>query len=80
MAIANITVSDPNLTIAQLNDKLTNNNNVDRNGLLNKLSNYLMQISSGGSDTVTITVVVRDTDPAVATSGSGSLSTVIVDD
>jgi hypothetical protein len=73
-AVVTITIVDPNATIGQLTSKLDNSSGADRNAAINRAADYLMQAASGGVAAGTVKIVVRDTDPSVGTSGSGSQS------
>ena len=59
-----------NETISQSNDRLikSSNNNIEG---ITQLRNYLDKILAGNIDG-TVQVTVRDTDPSVTTSGTGS--------
>ena len=56
-------------SIAQLNAKIQDATNP--NEALNNVTNYLDGIKSGAKN-ASVQVTIRDTDPSVATSGSGS--------
>lgn len=73
-AVVTITIVDPNATIAQLNAKVDNSSGADKNAAINRAADYLMQAAMGGIAGGTVKIVVRDTDPSVGTSGSGSQS------
>lgn len=72
MARVCIVINDPNASIAQLNAKLQNASGVDKNNLINLVADYLQGASMGAVAAGSVQVTTRDTDPAVATSGSGS--------
>lgn len=73
-AVVTITIVDPNATIAQLTSKLDNSSVADGKAAMNRAADYLIQAASGGVAAGTVKIVVRDTDPSVGTSGTGSQS------
>ncbi len=72
-----IVIDDANGTIAQLNEKLQNNNPGDSSRLINAAIDYLARAAMGGVAASTVQLIVRDTDPSVSTSGSGSTSVTV---
>lgn len=58
-------------SIGQLKSRLASTDTSDKHGMISLLENYLAAIKSG-AHSATMQLTVRDTDPAVTTSGSGS--------
>ena len=77
MARVVVVINDPNATIAQLNAKLQNTSNAEKNNLINLLRDYTGGASMGNVAAGTVQVITRDTDPAVSTSGAGSQSVTV---
>ena len=69
MAYLVIVVNSPNDSINELNQRIQNPTKVHVS--IDNCSEYLEKIVSGNKPGV-VQVTVRDTDPAVSTSGSGS--------
>lgn len=67
-----VVISDINGTIQQLIDR-TFRDSAGTQVSLNRLVDYLMAIDSGAQTGATVQVTVRDTDPSVATHGTGSV-------
>lgn len=72
MARVCIVINDPNASITQLNAKLGNATGADKNNLINAVADYLVSTAMGNVAAGAVQVTTRDTDPSVATSGSGS--------
>jgi len=69
MAFVVLVIETPNDSIAQLNPQIQEPTKVDES--INNCINLLTSIE-GGLKAATVQVTVRDTDPSVSTSGSGS--------
>lgn len=69
MAYIVLVINAPNNSIGDLNNRCQNAGNL--NDPINKCANLLAAIA-GGKLPAAVQVTTRDTDPAVATSGSGS--------
>lgn len=72
-----IVIKDTNGIIAQLNDKLQNSTGTEPHNLINLAADYLNRASMGGVSAATVQVLTRDTDPAVAISGTNSRTVTV---
>lgn len=66
-----IVINDPNATIVQLVDKLQVST-ADKNTLINLVADYLTSAAMGNVSAGSVQVTVRDSDPSISTSGTGS--------
>jgi len=71
-----IVVSDTNATIQNIIDK-TFSDSAGTQVSLARIGDYLASIDSGAQTGATVQVTVRDTDPSVATHGSGSVQVTL---
>lgn len=66
-----IVIGDSTLNIGQLNSLVVDHGSTKVHEELQSLINYLIRLNSGESNGI-IQVTSRDTDPSIATSGTGS--------
>jgi hypothetical protein len=71
-----IVVSDTNATITNLIEK-TFSDSAGTTVSLSRIVDYISSIQCGAQTGATVQVTVRDTDPSVGTSGSGSVQVTL---